>query len=102
MQKMYDVIIIGAGCSGLAAAIYCGRFLMKTLVLGEIIGGTIITTDTVENYPGFIRLTGLELAKKIEDHAKDYKNVTIKEEKVTKAEKHETVFKVTSEEAEQG
>ncbi len=95
-----DTIIIGAGCSGLAAAVYCGRFLMKTLVLGEIVGGVIITTDVVENYPGFIRLTGLELAKKLELHAKEYKSVEIKEEKVNKVEKYGNLFKVTSEEGE--
>ncbi len=97
-KKIRDVIIIGAGCSGLAAAIYCGRFLLDTLVLGEIVGGVIITTDVVENYPGFIRLTGQELAKHIENHAKDYKSVEIKEEKVLDAEKHGNIFKVTSEE----
>ena len=97
-KDIRDVIIIGAGCSGLAAAIYCGRFLMKTLVLGEIIGGVIITTDVVENYPGFKRLTGLELAKNIEEHARDYKSVEIREEKVNDVEKHGNIFKVTSEE----
>jgi len=81
-EKIYDTIIIGGGCAGLAAAMYCGRFEMKTLLLGEIIGGTIITTDIVENYPGFIRLTGIELAEKLKEHAKSYPSVEMKEEKV--------------------
>ncbi len=97
-KKIRDVIIIGAGCSGLAAAVYCGRFLLRTLVVGEIIGGVIITTDVVENYPGFIRLTGTELARKLEDHARDYKSVEIREEKVLDAEKHGNIFKVVTEE----
>ncbi len=94
----YDIIIIGAGCAGLGAAVYCGRFLMKTLVLGEIVGGVIITTDVVENYPGFKKVTGLELAKSLEDHAREYKSVTIKEEKVLDVDKSGKKFKVTSEE----
>lgn len=98
-KDVWDVIIVGAGCSGLGAAVYCGRFLLKTLVLGEVTGGVIITTDVVENYPGFIRLTGLELAKKLESHARDYKSVVIREEKVTAAEKYGSIFKVTSEES---
>ncbi|MBI3033717.1 FAD-dependent oxidoreductase [Candidatus Woesearchaeota archaeon] len=97
-KDIRDVIIVGAGCSGLAAAVYCGRFLMRTLVLGETIGGVIITTDVVENYPGFIRLTGTELAKKLEEHARDYKSVEIREEKVIEVVKNGNIFKAVSEE----
>ncbi len=89
-QTLYDTIIAGAGCSGLAAAMYAGRLNLKTLVLGAShgselpIGGVITLTEIVENYPGFIRLTGPELAKKLEEHALDYKEmVEIKEEKAT-------------------
>ena len=73
---MYDIIIIGAGVTGLATGMYAGRMNMKTLILGATsgselpIGGVITLTDTVENYPGFIHLTGGELAKKLEEHAK--------------------------------
>ena len=70
---MYDVIIIGAGCTGFAAAMYSGRFKMKTLILGELIGGLITWTDSVENYPGFNKITGQELADKLRNHALEYK-----------------------------
>jgi thioredoxin reductase (NADPH) len=81
---LYDMIIIGAGCSGLAGAMYAGRLSMNVLVLGgELRGGTITTTDVVENYPGFISLTGIELAQKLEDHARAYPSVEIKDEKVS-------------------
>ena len=50
----YDVIIIGAGPAGLAAAIYAARSGMKTAVLEKaIVGGQITVTEDVENYPGF-------------------------------------------------
>jgi thioredoxin reductase (NADPH) len=65
----YDLVILGAGVSGLGAAVYATRFGMKTLVLGELMGGVITTTHVVENYPGFITLTGLELGNKLKDHA---------------------------------
>jgi thioredoxin reductase (NADPH) len=80
----YDMAIIGSGCSGLAGAMYAGRLGMKVLVLGEMRGGTITTTNNVENYPGFISLTGIELAQKLEDHARAYPSVEIKDEKVVK------------------
>lgn len=81
---MFDTVIIGGGVAGFAAAMYAGRFQMKTLVIGDIPGGTIILTDVVENYPGFKRLTGLELADKIREHALEYgvKTVEAKAEKV--------------------
>lgn len=54
MDRNWDVIIIGGGPSGLAAAIYCGRALRKTLVLEKkVFGGQIVFADIIENYPGF-------------------------------------------------
>ncbi len=83
----YDSVIIGAGCAGLAAAMYSGRFLLKTLVIGELMGGTITLTDVVENYPGFKSLSGWDLAKNLEGHAKDYPSVDFEEGKAAKVEK---------------
>ncbi|MBS3080233.1 FAD-dependent oxidoreductase [Candidatus Pacearchaeota archaeon] len=101
-EKSYDYVILGGGGAGLASAMYAGRLGLKTLVLGAShgselpIGGVITTTNIVENYPGFIRLTGIELAKKIEDHARSYNLVTIKEEKAEKIERHKNCFKITT------
>lgn len=98
MTNKYDFIILGGGGTGLAAAMYSARLGMKTLVLGanhgsELpVGGVITTTNIVENYPGFIKLSGMELAKKIEQHARSYDLVTIKEEKVEDVEKLKTGF----------
>ena len=97
-MENYDFLILGAGGSGLAGAMYAARLGLKTLVLGishgtELpIGGVITTTNLVENYPGFAKLTGLELAKKLETHAKDYELVTIKNEKVTDVKKTKEGF----------
>jgi thioredoxin reductase (NADPH) len=50
----YDIIIIGSGPAGLTAAIYAGRALVKTLVVGgRITGGQLMLTSGVENFPGF-------------------------------------------------
>ena len=93
----YDTIIIGGGVAGLAAAMYAGRLELKTLVLSDKTGGTIILTDVVENYPGFIRLTGQELADKIREHALSYP-VEMVEEKATDVKKcHDKCFVVYTE-----
>jgi thioredoxin reductase (NADPH) len=92
-MKTYDFLIIGAGGTALAAAMYSARLGLKTLVLGfshgtELpVGGVITTTHVVENYPGFARLSGVELAKKLEEHARGYKGVEIKGEKVTEVKR---------------
>lgn len=99
-MEEYDLIIIGAGGSGLAAGMYAGRLGLKTLILGYThgsefaIGGVITTTNLVENYPGFKRITGEELAKNLEEHTRDYDLVSIKQEKAEKAEKIDNLFEV--------
>jgi thioredoxin reductase (NADPH) len=99
-SKTFDFIILGAGVAGLAAAMYSARLGLKTLVLGAShgsempVGGVITTTNLVENYPGFIRLTGTELAEKIEKHARSYDLVEIKNEKVIEVKKSGEKFLV--------
>src|SRR3989344_1323072 len=104
--KLYDFIIIGGGGTGLAAAMYSARMGMKTLLLGfthgtELpVGGVITTTNVVENYPGFIRLTGQELAKKLEEHARSYELVEIKNEKALDVLKTKDGFSVKTKKGE--
>jgi thioredoxin reductase (NADPH) len=99
-MKGYDFLVLGAGGTGLASAMYAARLGLKTLVLGSShgselpIGGVITTTNSVENYPGFIRLTGFELARNIENHARSYDLVEIKDEKAEKIEKVKNGFSV--------
>ncbi len=101
----YDFGIIGAGGTGLAAAMYAARLGLKTIAFGAShgselpIGGVITTTNVVENYPGFIRLTGTELADKIREHAQSYDLVTIKEEKVESVKKSTSGFTIKTNES---
>lgn len=88
-QEIYDTIIIGGGCAGYPAAIYAARFNMKTLVIAKEQGGLITTTHLVENYPGFISLTGQELADNLKSHV-EANNVPIVDDIVTSTKKRES------------
>ncbi|MBT4209691.1 MAG: thioredoxin-disulfide reductase [Candidatus Komeilibacteria bacterium] len=68
-DKIYDVVIIGAGPSGLTAAIYTSRRAMETLVVSKDIGGQMALTDDIGNYPGFELIAGLDLAQKFKTQA---------------------------------
>ncbi len=94
---LYDFIIIGGGCTGLGAAVYSARFNMKTLVLAGRLGGLIQDTHLVENYPGFIRLSGYELAQALEKHARSYDMVHIKEEWAKDIKKVKDGFEIVTE-----
>ncbi len=67
---IYDVIVIGAGPAGLAAGIYGKRAGFNTLILdtSSIIGGQILNTYEIDNYPGFPGASGEELAQAMRSH----------------------------------
>jgi len=92
---MYDLVIIGGGVAAFAAAIYAGRFQLKTLVIGEKLGGTILFTDEIANYPGFKKITGLDLFSKIKEHALDY-NIEILEKRAESIERQQGGFECST------
>jgi len=74
----YDVIIIGAGPAGLAAGIYAKRAGLECVILEKgVPGGQVLTSPTIENYPGFPEIAGMKLMELMAEHAKRY--VDIKE-----------------------
>ena len=91
-EDMYDVIIIGSGPAGLAAAIYGQRARLDTLVIEKqpMSGGQILNTYEVDNYPGLPGLGGFELGMKLRAHADSMEAVFVQEEveKVQRAEDH--------------
>jgi len=66
---MYDVIIVGGASAGLTAGIYASRRKMKTLIITKDVGGQANMAHTVENYPGFLKVGGVELMQKFYEHA---------------------------------
>lgn len=64
---LYDLIIIGGGPAGVAAGIYASRKKIKALLMTKFFGGDWITSDKIENFIGFKSISGLDLAKTLED-----------------------------------
>ncbi len=97
-MQQYDFVVVGGGSAGYPGAIYAARFGLKTIVITKERGGLLTTTHVVENYPGFIRLSGPELMQHIEDHVKDY-DVPIIDDEVVDIEKDGDYFIVKAREA---
>src|SRR5680860_904697 len=72
--KEHDVVMIGAGPSALAAAVYTTRERIDTVLLEKgVIGGLAAITDMIDNYPGFEKgIAGLELAQKLQAQAERF------------------------------
>ncbi|SFE83748.1 thioredoxin-disulfide reductase [Thermophagus xiamenensis] len=73
MNDIYDVIIIGAGAAGLTAGIYTSRARLNTLILNEgAVGGQMVLTNEVANYPGVETTNGYVLANTMKMQAKSF------------------------------
>ena len=93
MPEIYDMIIIGGGVAGFSAAMYAGRLGLRTLVVVESRGGTIILTNNITNWPGIRMTDGMTLAGQIEAHAKEY-GPEIVDAKAVKADKTKSGFSI--------
>ncbi|MEM5871990.1 MAG: FAD-dependent oxidoreductase [Candidatus Aenigmatarchaeota archaeon] len=69
-MKKYDLIIVGLGPAGCTAGIYATRYALKTLIVGSIPGGQANEAYQIDNYPGLLNISGIELMKKLMDHVK--------------------------------
>lgn len=94
--SIYDLIIVGAGPAGLTASIYASRYKLANLVIGKVLGGTITLAHKVENFPGFLAISGSELGNKIIEQARAL-GAEILAETVGRIEKKEDGFKVLTE-----
>ena len=89
----YDLVIIGAGPSGLTAAIYAARYKLNTLVIGEQIGGIAAEAEEIHNFPSHKKITGIELIKKMREQVENL-GVEIKNSYVNSIKKIDSQFLV--------
>jgi thioredoxin reductase (NADPH) len=95
-MKQLDMVIIGSGPAGMAAAIYAVRAQMNFIILERnFAGGQVLNTYEVENYPGIKTTSGFELSNMFREHAESL-GVDITYEEVTDIEASDTLKKVTT------
>jgi len=93
---MYEVVIIGGGIAGSTAAIYAARKRMKYLFVTDRLGGQFLESGEILNYPGVVKTTGADFSAVFEEQL-NFNNVEPKiGERVTKIEKIDNGFKVSS------
>jgi len=72
-EVVFDVIVVGGGPAGLTAGIYSSRARLSTLILNEgAIGGQMVLTDEIANYPGVEKTNGYLLASTMKKQAKEF------------------------------
>ena len=100
---MYDLIIIGGGPAGSAAAVYAARKQLKTLLIVKEWGGQSIVSDDIQNWIGTPHISGADLAKSLRTHVEEYKGevLTIIEDEVSAISGTDGDFSVTTKGGEQ-
>ncbi len=94
LDKDWDIIIVGGGAAGYNAALYCGRYRLKTLVITKDIGGTINEADIIDDYLGIENIKGSELGKLFQKHAEKFGAKTLLETVVRIEKLQDERFKV--------
>lgn len=97
MSEQYELAIIGTGPAGMNAAIYAARYKIKTLVLGEVMGGMAAEASEICNLFGFSKIKGYELAMKIQEQATSL-GIEAKQEKAIQITKRNDWFEIKTNE----
>ena len=93
---VYDLIVVGGGPAGITAGIYAARQKLNALLITKNFGGQMARKAVaIENYPGFEKISGLELIQKFKSHLKKQK-IDIEEATVSKIKKIGGIFSVST------
>ena len=98
---MRELIIIGGGAAGITAGIYATRKYIDALLITDDFTGQVGVSAWIENYPGFRKITGLNLIKNFKEHLDSFNGIEVKQfEGVKKINRIETGFRIITDENE--
>ncbi len=92
-NEIYDLIILGAGPAGVTAAIYAERYNLKSTMVGEIFGGTVMYPHKINNFPSYAEISGIELINNFRKHIESM-NYKVIEDLIVKVNKESDLFSV--------
>jgi thioredoxin reductase (NADPH) len=93
MENIYDLIIIGTGPAGLSASLYASRYKLNHLIIGTASGGQVSEISKLENYPGFVSISGKEFIGKLVEQIENF-GMKLTHEPVSSIKKEGNVFVV--------
>ncbi len=95
-NKKYQLIILGAGPAGTAAGVYAARKRIDALLITESFGGQAINASIIENFIGFEKISGLEMATLFEKQLRSHKELDIVEDKILSIKEGGNGFEITT------
>lgn len=93
VETEHDVVIVGAGPAGLAAALYAARYKLKAILVGEVIGGQLANAGIVDDYPGLIEVEASELVQRFVKHVEKH-GVPVERDRVVDIKRFGDFFEV--------
>ncbi len=72
LNSLYDIIVVGGSAAGLTAATYATRQGLRTLVITKDMGGQMLLTNEIQNYPGYGSVSGFDLSSKLKEQVESY------------------------------
>ena len=93
---MYELVIIGGGPGGVAAGVYAARKKINAAVIADSFGGQSITSADIQNWIGTKSISGLDLAKMLEEHLRSQKGIDVIEDKVSGVKEDSGSFLLTT------
>lgn len=91
MENIYDLVIIGAGPAGFTASIYASRYKLNHLIFGTTPGGQVSEIHKLENYPGYLSISGAEFIAKLNEQIENL-GVRLTKESVSSISKEGDIF----------
>lgn len=96
-QKIYQLIILGAGPAGTAAGVYAARKKIDTLIITENFGGQAVVAATIENIIGFEKISGVEMAMRFEKQLRYHSDLNIVLDKILEIIERNNYFEIKTE-----